>query len=646
VTEQPEIAEAGIEAAAGIDPAAIGLALGVASPERADAFLEEQTRLVRLQAEELSHELDVRRWSLWVRHLSGLLKLTFEIGLAIVALGVACFIAAAWNAAHAEGLIIEPFSVPPDLANRGITGQVVASQMLDQLTMMQRITQSARPGRSYANSWGDDLKVEIPETGVSIGEAYRFLRRWLGHETHVSGEVVRTPNGIAITARTDGSSGTSFRGPDSELDALIVRSAGHIYRMTQPDRYARYLFFPRPGLTRPRFGEARAILDQMARDAPASEKRWAWIGLAVMARFQRDYTAARNAYRNVTNADSLVGPALMEAELSRPEYALSAARTVQRRLDRASVSDIDPSFMDGIRSQIRETIALLLADYQEAAKEARTPVDQTRSGTFELAQGRFLHILSLLHDGTGVRAYWDGRPSLETPMNKAQWAVAHVKAEGELGHYQAVVALEPDAEITANAVGETFIVRDTFARQLRPLLALAKAKTGNPAGAQALIAASPLDCYDCLRIRALIAAEAKQPQQADSWFARAVRDAPSIPRAYSDWGKVLLERGQPDGAIAKFRQANERGPHFSDPLEGWGEALMAKNQSHLALAKFAQANQYAPNWGRLHLKWGEALVYVGEKAEAEKHFARAAQLDLTPSEKSELARSQAVATNP
>ena len=65
---------------------------------------------------------------------------------------------------------------------------------------------------------------------------------------------------------------------------------------------------------------------------------------------------------------------------------------------------------------------------------------------------------------------------------------------------------------------------------------------------------------------------------------------------------------------------------------------MAKNQSHRALAKFAEAEKYAPNWGRLHLKWGEALVYSGKPTDAKAQFARAAQLDLTPSEKAELAR--------
>jgi len=100
----------------------------------------------------------------------------------------------------------------------------------------------------------------------------------------------------------------------------------------------------------------------------------------------------------------------------------------------------------------------------------------------------------------------------------------------------------------------------------------------------------------------------------------------------------LLDRGKPDAAIEKFKLANQKGPHFADPLEGWGEALMAKNRSHLALGKFEEAEKYAPNWGRLHLKWGEALAYSGKRDEAAKHFVRAATLDLSPSEKIELAR--------
>ena len=171
-----------------------------------------------------------------------------------------------------------------------------------------------------------------------------------------------------------------------------------------------------------------------------------------------------------------------------------------------------------------------------------------------------------------------------------------------------------------------------------PLLANALAHGGDIAGAQAVIDATPADCYNCVRTRALIAATAGQWGRADAWFARAIQLAPSLPFAYSDWGQSLLARGKPGDAIAKFTTANQKGPRFADPLESWGEALMAKNQSHLAVAKFAEANKYAPNWGRLHLKWGEALVWAGQPDEAKKQFQRAAGLDLTPTEKAELAR--------
>ncbi len=65
---------------------------------------------------------------------------------------------------------------------------------------------------------------------------------------------------------------------------------------------------------------------------------------------------------------------------------------------------------------------------------------------------------------------------------------------------------------------------------------------------------------------------------------------------------------------------------------------MKQNRSDLALAKFAEAEKYAPNWGRLHLKWGEALMWSGDKDGAQKQFATAAMLDLTPSENTELKR--------
>ena len=143
-----------------------------------------------------------------------------------------------------------------------------------------------------------------------------------------------------------------------------------------------------------------------------------------------------------------------------------------------------------------------------------------------------------------------------------------------------------------------------------------------------------------MRARADIDAVERNWDGAAYWFARAVKQAPSIPFAYADWGAMLMAKGDLDGAIAKFALAHQKGPYFADPLELWGEASMQKNRSDLALAKFAEANQYAPNWGRLHLRWGEALFYVGDKDGAQKQLVLAAHLDLSAAEKSELVRQE------
>src|SRR5665213_484285 len=209
--------------------------------EKQGALLDKQGHLVDLQCEYLADkdkfELSHLRWRRFTEQMKGALQaLTALVGIAVAA-GIGLML---WQAAHSRGLIIEPFSVPPDLAARGLTGEVVAGRMIDQLTTMTK-SESSRAAQSYANNWGNNIKVEIPETGISIGELRNFLRDWLGHDIHMSGEIFRTADGIAVTARAGGEEGATFTGRESELDALVQKAAEHVYEVTQPYRYANYL---------------------------------------------------------------------------------------------------------------------------------------------------------------------------------------------------------------------------------------------------------------------------------------------------------------------------------------------------------------------------------------------------------------------
>src|SRR5450432_3140498 len=58
------------------------------------------------------------RFSIALRALTAIVGLIFSAGVAFMI----------WNAAQPGGLVIEPFSVPPDLVERGFSGKVVASK--------------------------------------------------------------------------------------------------------------------------------------------------------------------------------------------------------------------------------------------------------------------------------------------------------------------------------------------------------------------------------------------------------------------------------------------------------------------------------------------------------------------------------------
>ena len=101
-------------------------------------------------------------------------------------------------------------------------------------------SESSRATQSYANNWGDNIKVEIPETGVSIGELQRFLRGWLGHDTRSAARFTAPPPALR-SPPAPAPMGATFTGAEADLDALVQKSAEHVFEITQPYRYANYL---------------------------------------------------------------------------------------------------------------------------------------------------------------------------------------------------------------------------------------------------------------------------------------------------------------------------------------------------------------------------------------------------------------------
>jgi len=628
------------------------MALGSASRGTADRFLEEQTALTSGQRHHLHEQYKQLRLGTWEKRLGVLLRVVTVLFGVTIAAGLAFMV---WDASHSSGLLIEPFSVPADLAARGLTGEVVAARFLDRLQAMQAATGSDRPASSFQNNWGSQIKVEIPETGLTFGELDKLLRDKFGHASHVSGEVFRTADGIALTARLGDTPPQTFTGGEAKIDDLAQQAAEAIYRDSQPYRFSEYL--DQHG----RIAEAFTVISDLAANGPPGERGWAYAQWSLMDINDHGDVPAARIHGLAALAEG--GSATVDAEIALVSEEIWSGHdelALKYSIDLAAKSQVrapeqTQAFFDENRLVATAWLENLTGDHGNAARVwlavRKETGDQDVQGITGLQDMHFLSPalaatdFAWNHDPAAARAAMgaNGRPDdndlLTADAADAFFALPHYWIAAEGGRWSAALA---DAR-----AADAWLEMDRTARPLmgllqavwiHPLEALAMAKAGDLAGAAAMIGSTPQDCYLCLRIRGQIAALAGDGPAADRWFAAAAVQAPSLPFAWADWGAVLLDRGDMPGAIAKFKLANQKSPHFADPLEGWGEALMAQNRSDLAVSKFAEAEKYAPNWGRLHLKWGEALAYAGKKDAAQKQFALAAGLDLSAADKAELTR--------
>ena len=626
--------------------AAEALALGAHGTldPRAAAYLEKQTRLTELQIADLEREDALRHWSLRVRHVSDVMKLTFELSAAFVVLALVGLICVTlWKAAHEDSLVIQAFSVPPDMAARGLTGEVIASQVQDRLAAIQDAAQTSRPASSYASNLGDDVKVQIPDTGMSIGEFYRLLVSWFGHEKRISGEVYRTSRGIAMTVRTTGQSGDIVRGSEADLDSVVQKAAEAIYARTQPYRYAMYLVAIGPDRNRL---EVQAILYRLAATGTPLDKAWSYMGIGTLAERMDPLHApaiSRKAIPIVPDfALAYQNIAGEEVTLGHDEAAIAPLRKAIALLSAGNGGMTDRARNISLPS-ITSNLADLSGDFETALHNAEAASSlPDYAGIAEFTNHKIAYELGSLHETGRARWQWARRIEPVSAFAKVAAGSSDAPILASFQDWPEILALKagmehlliPDPPPPFNAE----YTRQTFARDIWPYASEALAHTGDMRGAEALIAKTPLDCLICVRVRGELATMRRDWDDAAHWYAVASAQAPSIPFPDNDWGAMLRAKGDIDGAIVKFESANRKGPHFADPLEMWGEALIAKNRSDLALAKFEEADKYAPRWGRLHLKWGEALLWSGDAAGARQQFAIASGLDLSEAETSELKR--------
>ena len=590
--------------------------------ERDDLAPDSPARLVLLKhARLLDRQAANETVSLALKVLTGLVGIMLALALGSMV----------WSASQERGLVIEPFSVPPDFAQRGVTGQVVASRLLDRLSEMGEKTVSARAASTYANDWNDDIKVQIPQTGISVGELRRTLVDWLGHQIRIGGELYLTPQGLTLSARTGTAAATAQTGAsEADLDRMIQAAAESVYATTQPYRYGIYL---RRNGGADSLQRAKEVFDRLTRSADEMERMWAYNGLAVVLVDEGDPRGAIRA----ADAGQAIAPNFSSVRVNRADAHSQLGHDEAELRDRLEADRYLRS--DGARYLSAYGLArgglgysaqavAAVGDFQSALRNYRkamaVDLDTYIFSTID-AQVR-LHEVGALNEHL---ALIEQAPPEAAPRVKA-------KRAAELAIMAAAIALEREdwanAHRLSSGIDPTHLppgLNAAYALQAAPIAATALAKSGDVPRAKRLIATTPRDCYRCVWTRGAVAALAGDAPGSDRWFAEAVRQGPSLPFAHAEWGRAKLARGDIDGAIAEFTKAHHKSPRWADPLKLWGDALARKGEHAEAIRKYADAAERAPRWGALHLAWGSALRRAGNEPGAREKFAAALRMDLS-----------------
>ncbi|MGA2366779.1 MAG: hypothetical protein ABSG12_14955, partial [Steroidobacteraceae bacterium] len=536
----------------GLDPTAAALAAEAAKsdPElakKASAYFDSQRHLVDVQTEHLHEQRAVNLSLLKLKRSRERLKLGLQLFviLAATVIGIGALLMIR-NAIEAHGVVIEAFQVPPDLAQRGLTGEAIAEQVLDQLAEMEAAasSSSARPASSYSSSWGHDLKVEIPETGVSFGELNRYLHEAWGRESHISGEVYETPTGITVTARTSEKQSKSFSGRTDDLGQLVRRAAESIYAQTQPYRFANYLF------NQGRMDEYAAVTQRLSRDRNPVERAWAHQSMGAILGYTRDRDlikyateehAALAAFPEFLRA--MGSTATAESFLGHDAAAVDMARQCATASP-ASKATVASDWQTLVLADCLATKSGAEGDYPEVLRLASSLSEQDHArggiagGAITFGQ-LWTHDLDALQSNNpyaavmttfaGTRAASDNERVIEwltmilaEYQSARDFQLARVALErGDPGAVQALVKIAAYDDHQATPASHDFMLR------LHGLwLALAKARFGDLRGGQALIAETPMDCRMCVDFRGRIAAMAGDTATAEKWFAQAIELAP------------------------------------------------------------------------------------------------------------------------
>ena len=606
---------------------AVDVAMERAGPDAARVLLEKQGRLIdaQIESERLDHG---------AKRMQVALRVFIAIAMTAIAAALLAMVA---NARRDHGLVVEAISVPPDLAQRGVTGETLAANLADRLAEIDRQATSWRSAETLATNWGKDISFEIPQTGVSIGELDRMLHRKLGHQTVIGGSVFRTTDGLRLTVRAGAGGTVEQKGTDATLEAMVQRAAEGVFEKTQPYRYSKYLEFAG------RRDEAMKVVRTLAENSDdPKERAWAWAQITNLL-LRTDVDAAIAAGQRAVAEDRDNPLALVNLNIALSQLSSHRALAIGNKANEIGSRDNSGLSEIGVNNSRanRANEPSQSGDFAGTVKELSALSGRNYPGLKELIAGNKAGALIGMHDISGARrianlppdtyfaTHFEQTGGLNTPQYGG--AVALGDYDQAIGFVRGALAAAEQQPESANM---TVLVRE---RHLLPLLATALAADGRIDEAKRIVAGLPADCFNCqgARLTVLSLAGDFVPAVPLAHMLQKQVPGPFVPLVMSS---AYFKAKQYGDALAAGDEALTFGPHFADAHKVRGDALRLLGRIDEALKEYAAAEKAAPRWGRLQIDWAIAAWRKGDRDGARDHLRKAATMDLGQRDQAVLAR--------
>jgi tetratricopeptide (TPR) repeat protein len=622
------------------------------SPAR--TLLIRQGRLVELQIRR-------ERMLVWSQ---GLLMLVGVV--AVLGAGVAL-----WRASQDRSIIVRPFSVPEAYAARGLTGEAAALRLVTEMAAIREVTsRTSYLATTRIRDGGDNVSVQIPQTGLSVEELSRLLGRWLGKQTEVTGQIVDSGEGqVTLVLRSSRHGVSSVKGSAADIDALFVKLAEAGFAKAEPTNWVLYL------RTTGRYEEAIASVKRLIERPETSdlalENAYSLWANSVFDPQQAIRLAGRSLALNPHVMTSRLNLVRAHQRLGHDETALAEARRLLALKD----SQQDERYRSAIgimRREARIAIQLLIGSYQANSVEAAVSSEEIRTAqcarpsqtvlTNTRAQDDSWRIVTTIRQSCvliNARAHDAGLARLliqdgldqrrfdPQDITRIQAEIALARDDGAAALVSVAAmesALERRSRTPIRAGGplrqdiDAYRALDAAIRNSEglPLKARALIAAGRPVEARDVLSPTPLDAYQAVIARGEAASALKDWAEADRWFARAKALAPSLPWAHLADGRSRLARGDLAGAEAALKVAQQRAPRLAEVRYEQGLIALRRGDSAAAVRAFRAAAERAPQWGRLHRVWGEAEAARGRIDAARALWIKAAGMDLSPADRAKL----------